>query len=160
MKEIRITATSANDKLLRRLYETAFPVDKQIPWDDLIRLIGEMLLDFTAYYDDSEFFGFTIVCPRKTFNWCWYFAVREELRGQGYGQHIFSQQIERYEKQTCVLDMESPYQLHVIILSSENAGITFIYVMVSVTQMSIVLTTASHDGDDDGGRNVYDGGLG
>ena len=110
MKEIRMTAANANDKQLRRLYETAFPVDEQIPWDDLMRLIGKMSLDFTAYYDGEEFIGFTIVYPRKSFNWYWYFAVREELRGKGYGQQILSQLIDRYKGQTCVLDMESPYQ--------------------------------------------------
>lgn len=110
MKEIRITAVDANDKQLRGLYETAFPVDEQIPWDDLMRLIGEMSLDFTAYYDGEEFIGFTIVYPRKAFNWFWYFAVCEEWRGQGYGQQILNQLMERYKGQSCVLDMESPEQ--------------------------------------------------
>ena len=69
----------------------AFPEDEQIPWDDLMRLIGEMPLDFTAYYDGEEFIGFTIVYPRKSFSWFWYFAVSKELRGKGYGQQILTQ---------------------------------------------------------------------
>ncbi|MBR1881582.1 MAG: GNAT family N-acetyltransferase, partial [Muribaculaceae bacterium] len=40
-----------------------------------------------------------------------YFAVRESLRGKGYGQHILTMLIERYRGQTCVLDMESPDQV-------------------------------------------------
>ena len=88
MTEKRITIATA-DEQIRRLYETAFPEDEQIPWDDLIRLVGEMPLDFTAYYDSETFIGFTIVYPRKSFNWFWYFAVREELRGKG---RIFKQQ--------------------------------------------------------------------
>ena len=90
MTEKRITIATA-DEQIRRLYETAFPEDEQIPWDDLIRLVGEMPLDFTAYYDSETFIGFTIVYPRKSFNWFWYFAVQEELRGKGYGR-IFKQQ--------------------------------------------------------------------
>ena len=78
-----------------QLYETAFPEDEQIPWDDLMRLVGEMPLDFTAYYDGEDFIGFTIVYPRKSFNWFWYFAVCKELRGKGYGQQILTQLIER-----------------------------------------------------------------
>ena len=132
MREKQITAANA-DEQLKRLYETAFPEDEQIPWDDLLRLIGEMHLDFTAYYEGEDFVGFTIVYPRKSltsassdapqpfeqarqpaprrpFNWYWYFAVREELRGKGYGQQILTQLIERYKGQTCVLDMESPTQ--------------------------------------------------
>ena len=110
MTERQITATNADEKI-KYLYEAAFPEGEQIPWDDLMRLIEEMSLDFTAYYDGEEFIGFTVVYPRKTFNWYWYFAVSEELRGKGYGQQILTQLIERYKGQTCVLDMESPTQV-------------------------------------------------
>jgi len=110
MKEIKITSMHSQSQMLRGLYTTAFPKNEQIPWDDLMRLIDEMSLDFTAYYDEDDFIGFTIVYPRPSFNWYWYFAVREELRGKGYGQRILTQLINRYEGQTCVLDMESPCQ--------------------------------------------------
>ena len=110
MTEKSITKSNANEQI-KQLYETAFPKDEQIPWDDLMRLVEEMPLDFTAYYDNEDFIGFTIVYPRKSFNWYWYFAVREELRGNGHGQQILSQLIERYKGQTCVLDMESPTQV-------------------------------------------------
>ena len=106
-----VTAEDHANEQLRRLYETAFPEDEQIPWADLMRLIGEMSLDFTAYFDGNELIGFTIVYPRKSFSWFWYFAVREELRGRGYGQQILTQLIEKYKGQTCVLDMESPTQV-------------------------------------------------
>ena len=36
--------------------------------------------------------------------------MREELRGNGYGQRILTQLMGRYEGQPCVLDMESPEQ--------------------------------------------------
>ena len=110
MNTKQITAANADEKV-KQLYETAFPEDEQIPWKDLIRLVEEMPLDFTAYYDGEEFIGFTIVYPRKSFNWFWYFAVQEELRGKGYGQQILTQLIEKYKGQTCVLDMESPKQV-------------------------------------------------
>jgi GNAT superfamily N-acetyltransferase len=110
LTEIQKTAANADEKI-KHLYETAFPEGEKIPWDDLMRLIEEMPLDFTAYYDGEEFIGFTIVYPRKSFNWFWYFAVQEELRGKGYGQQILTQLIEKYKGQTCVLDMESPTQV-------------------------------------------------
>lgn len=106
----QITAANADAKI-KQLYETAFPAGEQIPWNDLMRLVGEMPLDFTAYYDGEEFIGFTIVYPRKSFNWYWYFAVREELRGKGYGQQILTMLIDKYKEQSCVLDMESPTQV-------------------------------------------------
>ena len=131
----QITSSNA-DEQIKQLYETAFPEGEQIPWEDLMRLVEEMPLDFTAYYegdvteqqeqsqaclDSAEsqqnstegqmFLGFTIVYPRKSFNWYWYFAVRDDLRGKGYGQQILTQLIEHYKGQTCVLDMESPTQV-------------------------------------------------
>lgn len=74
-------------------------------------LMGRMNLDFTAYYDEDLFVGFTIVYPRKSFNWFWYFAVREDLRGKGYGQQILTMLIEKYKDCSNILDMESPDQL-------------------------------------------------
>jgi len=110
MNTKQITAANADDKI-KQLYETSFPEDEQIPWKDLMRLVGEMPLDFTTYYDGEAFIGLTIVYPRKSFNWFWYFAVREELRGKGYGQQILTQLIERYKGQPFVLDMESTTQV-------------------------------------------------
>ena len=37
---------TVGNEQIRRLYETAFPEDEQIPWDELMRLVGEMPLDF------------------------------------------------------------------------------------------------------------------
>lgn len=122
---------NANEQL-KLLYQTAFPEEEQIPWDDLLRLVDEMPLDFTAYYDieltelreqnqacldfadsrrkktEGQLIGFTIVYPRPSFNWFWYFAVREELRGKGYGQQILTMLIDRYKDCSNILDMESP----------------------------------------------------
>ena len=53
----QITAANVNEQI-KLLYQTAFPEDEQIPWDDLVRLIGEMHLDFTAYYEEENFIGF------------------------------------------------------------------------------------------------------
>lgn len=63
----KVTRDTAQ-KQMKVLYEKAFPKDEQIPWVDLIRLVEEMPLNFTAYYNGEEFIGFTIVYPRKSFN--------------------------------------------------------------------------------------------
>ena len=81
MTRKQITAANA-DAQIRQLYESAFPEEEQIPWDDLMCLIGEMHLDFTAYYAGDTFIGFTIIYPRPSFTWYWYFAVRDELRAR------------------------------------------------------------------------------
>lgn len=112
MTEKKITShNGTNDKELIHLYQTAFPSAEQISWKELMRLTDEMPLDFTAYYDGDEFVGFTIVYSHKWYNWFWYFAVNEKLRGQGYGQRILSQLLERYNDRTIILDMEAPDQI-------------------------------------------------
>ena len=123
LKNFQLDPANANEDV-RRLYESAFPKEEQIPWKDLMRLMKTMSLDFTVYYEDCDAFaeansaaessrllGLTIVYPRKQFNWFWYFAVPEELRGQGIGQRILTQLIEKYSGQSNILDMESPEQV-------------------------------------------------
>ena len=111
MTETQITAANADNKL-RELYEAAFPEEEQIPWGDLMMLVEKMPLDFTAYYENegNKLMGFTIVYPRQSFNWFWYFAVPAPLRGKGVGQKILSRLIERYKDSSNILDMESPLQ--------------------------------------------------
>ena len=111
MTERPITAVEVSNNEVRRLYETAFPEEEQIPWDELMVLVERMPLDFTVYYEDDSLLGFTIVYPRKSFNWFWYFAVPEKLRGKGVGQKILSRLIDKYKEFTNILDMESPEQV-------------------------------------------------
>lgn len=110
MKAKRLTSISACKEEIRCLYESAFPEKEQIPYEDLLQLVDRMNLDFTAYYKGADFVGFTIVYPRDTFNWFWYFAVKEDLRGNGCGQQILSMLIEKYKGCSNILDMESPEQ--------------------------------------------------
>jgi len=112
MIERPVTTSNAHDSEIRQLYESAFPVEEQIPWNDLLILQETMPLDFTTYFDDNDkLLGLTIVYPRKTFNWFWYFAVPKHLRGQGIGQEILSRLIEKYKDSDNILDMESPEQV-------------------------------------------------
>ena len=95
---------------LRALYESAFPDEERIPWNDLLRLVREMPLEFAEYRDGEELLGLTIVYPRTRLSWFWYFAVPEERRGRGVGQRILSALLARYEGRSLVLDMEDPAQ--------------------------------------------------
>ena len=83
----QITVANVNEQR-KLLYQTAFPEDEPIPWEDLVRLIGEMHLDFTAYYEGENFIGFTIVFPHEPFNWYWYFAVLPEYRRRGIAKRL------------------------------------------------------------------------
>lgn len=68
--QVREINTREENEAVRQLYETAFPEEEQIPWDDLMRLVEEIPLDFTLYYDDEdEFLGFTIMLEREPVSW-------------------------------------------------------------------------------------------
>ena len=103
-------AQAAADPALRALYESAFPREERIPWEDLLRLVEKMPLEFAEYRDGEELLGITIVYPRPRLSWFWYFAVPEEKRGRGIGQRILSALLARYEGRSAVLDMEDPAQ--------------------------------------------------
>ena len=111
LSTVHINSSNAKDEELRRLYETAFPQEEQIPYDDIIYLLDAMDLDYAAYYDSEMLVGFTMVLRLPKYNWGWYFAVREELRGKGYGQEILSAVLDKYRNERpFVIDIESPYQ--------------------------------------------------
>ncbi len=111
LTETAISQSDLNNDMLCTLYSTAFPAEEQIPWTDLMSLIDRMSLDFTAYYDDEMgLVGLTIVYPSTDFNWFWYFAVKEELRGHGLGEQILKRVLSKYADTCLILDMESPEQ--------------------------------------------------
>lgn len=108
---VTINSGNADNEELRRLYETAFPEQEQIPYEELIGLMDKMDIDYTAYYDDDVLVGLTMVLRLPRYNWAWYFAVRDDLRGRGYGQGILSMVLEKYRNDhPFIMDIESPYQ--------------------------------------------------
>ena len=111
LKTKHIHSANADDDQLRQLYQTAFPVEEQIPYDELIYLLEAMDIDYTAYYDGEMLVGLTMVLRLPKYNWGWYFAVREPLRGKGYGQSILTAVLHKYrEGNPFVIDIESPLQ--------------------------------------------------
>ncbi len=110
MQAVSITSANIDTPQLRLLYESAFPVEEQIPFTDIKRLMTIMPIDFTAYYNGLDFVGITIVLNRPDFNWGWYFAVKEDLRGRGYGQQILTMLKARYDGRPLIIDIESPRQ--------------------------------------------------
>ena len=111
LRSVEIHSGNADDRALRELYQTAFPAEEQIPYDELIHLLDVMDIDYTAYYEGDGLVGFMIVLRLPKYNWGWYFAVREELRGKGYGHAIFTLILYKYRDQRpVVIDIESPWQ--------------------------------------------------
>ena len=111
LRSVEIHSGNADDRALRELYQTAFPAEEQIPYDELIHLLDVMDIDYRAYYDGDMLVGLTMVLRLPRYNWGWYFAVREESRGKGYGQAILTLILDKYrDQQPFVIDIESPWQ--------------------------------------------------
>lgn len=110
MDKKQLTAINGDAKEVEQLYRTAFPKEEQVPWELLLRLTTNVPLDFTVYYDNGLLVGFTVVYRHDSYNWFWYFAVNESLRGKGYGQEILSEIVSKYGNRKLILDMESPEQ--------------------------------------------------
>lgn len=111
MKLVQINSSTADNEQLRQLYESAFPEQEQIPYDDLINLLDRLDIDYTAYLDGDTFVGLTMVLRLPKYNWGWYFAVRDELRGKGYGQKILTALLKKYQGgRPFIIDIESPQQ--------------------------------------------------
>lgn len=111
LRQVHINRSNADNAQLRQLYESAFPVEEQIPYDELIDLLDTMDIDYTAYYDGEMLVGLTMVLRLPRFNWGWYFTVRETMRGKGYGQEILTAVLEKYhEQRPFIIDIESPLQ--------------------------------------------------
>ncbi|MCR4965467.1 MAG: GNAT family N-acetyltransferase [Bacteroidales bacterium] len=110
LRTVKITSSNIDNVEFRSLYESAFPPEEQIPYDDIKELMKTIPIDFTVYYDQEKFVGLTMVLKRQDFDWGWYFAVCEELRGKGYGQMILSSLIAQHADQPMVIDIESPAQ--------------------------------------------------
>ena len=49
LHEVKITSDNGYLPEVRSLYESAFPKEEQIPYDDLVSLIEQMPLDFASW---------------------------------------------------------------------------------------------------------------
>ena len=87
-KTIQINSTNANNDELRKLYESSFPEEERVSYDEIINALGLMDIDFTAYYDEAKLLALSIVSRLPWFNIGNYFAVQKELKGKGLGQKI------------------------------------------------------------------------
>lgn len=111
LRRVTVGPEEAGSVEFRRLYETAFPKEEQIPYADLQFLMATQPIIYSAWYDGELFVGITIVCEWPNANWFWYFAVCDGLRGRGYGSMILTALMASYENRLLVLDIESPRQV-------------------------------------------------
>lgn len=99
-------STSKNLSLARKLYHTAFPKEEQLPWWILRCTTIHKDTVITSYYHGNEFIGFTHTTEAKDILFVMFFAVREDIRNQGFGSAILEHIKRAYPGHAIVLNVE------------------------------------------------------
>ncbi|WP_165210781.1 GNAT family N-acetyltransferase [Streptococcus tangpeifui] len=91
---------------LESLYLTAFPPEERLDWDWLLKKADSGQADFVAYYDDSDFVGFTYSLMSDTVYYLLFLAVVEDKHSQGYGSAILAKVAQQAGSRIRVLVIE------------------------------------------------------
>ncbi len=110
MDNMELRAIRREDPLfndVKNLYEASFPENERRPVGELLegfRGEGELL----AALDEGVFVGLVSLLSCEDITHILYFAVRDELRNQGYGSRILTLIRTRYPGQRIIVDVERP----------------------------------------------------
>jgi len=102
------TPTKQNRKLLKKLYQTAFPRSEKKPYLLIERKCREGSMERMAIEEDGQFLGLAITILHKDIVLLDYFAVSPESRGKGIGSAILKELTVRYPGKRILLEIEDP----------------------------------------------------
>ena len=100
-----ITTKTKNISEIINLYNSAFPKNERRNFQELIDEKSKGM-EFLAFYENDVFIGFITILNCKNISHIIYFAVCENLRGQGYGSKILSIIKEIKSSQKILTDLE------------------------------------------------------
>lgn len=104
------TYSAADRPLVEPLYKSGFPAAERLPYEMLVRFTDKMPVDFFVYRSEGRFVGFTYTAYFKNTAWLFYFAVEQELRGEGYGSLILAEYLATIKAERVIIDIESTDQ--------------------------------------------------
>ena len=91
---------------IKKLYNEAFPKEERLPWWIMRLLTVKDGIEFTAYYDNETFCGFTYSITEGDILFVYFLAVADGLRGKGYGSAILGYLKKNNEGKTITLNVE------------------------------------------------------
>ena len=91
---------------LRRLYQTAFPKEEQMPWWILGLTSLRRDMGVEGFYEGDRLRGFTHSVVTEDVLFLLFFAVNDDCRGQGWGSEILTKLKEENPGRTIVLNVE------------------------------------------------------
>ena len=103
---IDINCNREYNKKVEKLYNSAFPKEERIPIWLLKFLARKNKAKFYGINDDKKFIGLVYNDYYKDIILIYYFAIDEELRGQGYGSRVLEYIKQKYNKNRIVLSIE------------------------------------------------------
>lgn len=91
---------------LKKLYKEAFPPDERVPFGMLMRRADSPLADLFGLFDDDTLVGFAYVVKKGKLYYLFYFAMKPEERGKGYGSETLALLREKYRDGVLFLALE------------------------------------------------------
>ena len=95
---------------IKRLYLSAFPKEERAPFRTLLRRAKRKNINFFACVDNNEFVGLLYVVNHLDMSYIFYFAVKEDKRGRGYGTAILKAALKKYKGRRFFLAIEEVTQ--------------------------------------------------
>ncbi len=107
-RQIRFTRINKENKEeIKDLYFSAFPKEERIAFWYLCLKAKKKNADFIAIYDKSDFIGLAYLIYHRSTAFLFFFAVKEEYRGRGYGSLILGKLKSMYKNKKIVLWVET-----------------------------------------------------
>ena len=110
LRAVRLTKNGADVKLVKALYESAFPENERANFDFMLGCseTDEDAFEILTIYDGELFVGFVVTLNSGDISHILYFAVDEELRSNGYGSEILRALHKSKPGQRFIADVEKP----------------------------------------------------
>jgi len=104
-KKVSIKAKSFRS--IKKLYQQAFPKNEKLQIWLLVLMSLRKCVDFYAFYDKNEFYGFTYLIHYKKMTFVLYLATDSSVRSKGYGAGILDWIEKAYQENCIVLNIEA-----------------------------------------------------
>lgn len=103
----KVNRQTENLPEILRLYRAAFPLIERVNFDTYLDdPVGN--LDILSFWDDQLFCGFAAFLTYDDLTQILYFAIEEDLRGQGYGSAALAAMRAYYGTGRIMADLEDP----------------------------------------------------
>lgn len=93
-------------KRLERLYREAFPRNERPPYFYIKHKAMKQGADFFGIYDNNRFIGLLYTVIYKEIVYIFFFAIKEDFRGLGYGSQVLGKVKHKYRDSRIVLCIE------------------------------------------------------